>query len=89
MCIISLINESGEECHRPKTESIDLLSLSDKTNKNNLVPINLMSIEKSLIENEAFSLKYTLVSNDKIFIMDQYLKEARFRENVFKLIFCN
>uniref|UniRef100_A0A915EAG5 FHA domain-containing protein n=1 Tax=Ditylenchus dipsaci TaxID=166011 RepID=A0A915EAG5_9BILA len=27
-------------------------------------------------------LKYTLIRNDKLFIMDQYVKEARFRENL-------
>lgn len=52
-----------------------------------LILNNSSSIEKLFLENETFSLKYTLISNDKIFIMNQYLKEARFCENVFYIYF--
>lgn len=77
-----MVNEFGEECHRPATTSSSSLSVTNENNENGLISNNSMSIEKLLIENEAFSLKYILVPNDKVFIMDQYLKEARFRENV-------
>lgn len=32
--------------------------------------------------NDQTQLKYTLIRNDKLFLMDQYMKEALFRENV-------
>lgn len=66
MCIVTLLNERGEEC-------VGRLSGGGPAND---------SFLKVPLLNDHFSLKYTLVPNDKLFVMGQYMREAKFREDV-------
>ncbi|KAI1724971.1 FHA domain-containing protein [Ditylenchus destructor] len=61
-CIVTLINEKGEECGDAGSAGSVSQMAADH-------PSNLAN-------------KYTLVRNDKLFVMDQYVKEAKFRENL-------